>query len=98
MKYSIIGCCIVIKGTCEHDHYFTWESSDKLCSQVCGQIYVDNLEFASALVLSRNNYHKFAIFAKLFCQQIVGQPTFHMYQQNLICPGVDSYYQSEQAR
>ena len=83
VKYNIIGCCIVIRGLCEHGHCFTWESSD-------------NLQFASALVLSGNNYHKFAIFTKFFGQQIIGQTTFHMYQQNLICPGIDSYYQSEQ--
>ena len=61
VKYSIIGCCIVIKGSCEHGDCFTWESSEKICSQVCGRIYVDNLEFASALVLSGNNYRKIAI-------------------------------------
>lgn len=96
VKYIITGCCIVIRGLCEHGHCFTWESSDKLCSQACGQIYTDNLQFASAIVLSGNNYRKIAIFTKIFGQQIIGQTTFHMYQRNLICPGIDRYYQSEQ--
>ena len=96
VTYSIIGCCIMIKGLCEHGHCFTWESSDKLCSQVFGWRYIDNLEFASALMLSGNNYRKIAIFAKFYNQQIIRQTAFYMCQRNLICHGVDSYYKSEQ--
>ena len=49
-----------------------------------GTIYLDNLNFASALVLSGNNYRRVTMF--------------HGYQRNNICPAVDTFYKQEQVR
>ena len=58
IKYHVTGCAISIVGTCSNHHRFTWNSSDKPISQAQGQIYVDNIHFASALILSGNHYKK----------------------------------------
>lgn len=59
VDYRITGCCITVFGICTSGHQFNWNSSDTLTSQAGGMIYLDNLNFASALVLSGNNYRKF---------------------------------------
>ena len=58
IKYHVTGCAISITYTCSNHHQFTWKSLDELISQAQGQIYVDNIHFASALILSGNYYKK----------------------------------------
>ena len=96
VDYKVTGCCITVFGTCTSGHQFNWNSSDILTSQVGGTIYLDNLNFASALVLSGNNYRKFMVFARFYGLQIIGATTFHRYQRNIICPAVDKFYKQEQ--
>ena len=98
IKYHITGCAISIICTCSNHHQFAWKSSDKLISQAQGQIYVDNIHFASALILSGNHYKKIEMFAQLFGLQIIKRSSYHMYQRNLICPAVDTFYRSEQVQ
>ena len=43
-------------GTCANGHPFQWESSDKLGTGDQRKLHIDNLHFASVIVLSRNSY------------------------------------------
>ena len=96
VDYKKTGCCITVFGTCTSGHQFNWNSSDILTSQAGGTIFLDNLNFVSALVLSGNNYQKFMVFARFYGLQIIGVTTFHGYQRNVICPAVDKLYKQEQ--
>ena len=53
-----------------------WKSSDELVSWAHGHIYVDNIHFASCLILSGNHYSKFEMFAKFFGLHIIKQSTY----------------------
>lgn len=96
IKYRVTGCAISIVGTCGNQHRFVWKSSDKITSRAHGQIYVDNIHFASALILSGNQFKKLELFAQFFGLQIIKSSSYHMYQRNLICPAVDNFYRREQ--
>ena len=98
VDYKLTGCCITVFGICTSGHRFNWNSSDTLISQAGGMIYLDNLNFASALVLSGNNYRKIMVFARFYGLHIIEVTTFHGYQHNIICPAVDTFYKQEQVR
>ena len=78
VKYLVTGCTISISGICENQHNFMWKSSDELVSQAHGHILVDNVHFASCLILSGNHYSKLETFAKFFGLQIIKRSTYHI--------------------
>lgn len=97
IDYKPSGCCIIIYGTCGNGHSFQWESSERLGQgQQQKQLHVDNLHFASAIVLSGNNYSKIEQFARFYRLNIISRSVFHGYQRNYICTGVNTYYKREQ--
>lgn len=96
IRYGITCCCLTINAVCNNGHVYRWESSDVLVSQNPNKLYVDNLHFASTLVLSGNNYKKIQLFCNFLGVQIISNTTFHSYQRHYICPGIKSYYEEEQ--
>ena len=94
--YKKCGCCLLINGTCENGHKFTWESSERLLNQSISRLYQDNLSFASALLLSGNNFTKVELLCKFLGVPIISKSTFHSYQRNYICPAINKHYTTEQ--
>ena len=54
----IVGCTLVVNMTCDAGHTFSWASSPSLMNSVNSTIYKANLGFASAMLLSGNNFYK----------------------------------------
>ena len=99
VDYKPSGCYIIIYGTCGNGHTFQWESFERLGEgQHQKQLHVDNLHFASAIVLSGNNYSKIEQLARIFRLNIISHSVFQGYQCNYICTGVKEYYKREQVR
>lgn len=96
IDYAPSGCCISIFGTCANGHPFYWESSDKLGTGDQRKLLIDNLHFASAIVLSGNHYSKMEQFARFFHLNILCSASFYGYQRNFICPGVERFYKHSQ--
>lgn len=90
------GCCLIIHAECENGHSFRWNSSKSFYNQNNQNIYYDNLDFASAVVLSGNNFHKIEQFFCFLNTKIISASTFFAYQRLYICPAVDRFYQVEQ--
>ena len=80
IDYKIHGCTVKLFGICTQGHRFVWESSDVITSKAGGRLYLDNLNFASALILSGNNFCKMMAFASFYGLKIIGVITFHGYQ------------------
>ena len=98
IDYKLYGCSVKVFGVCAKGHHFIWESSDVVTSKAGGRLYVDNLNFASSLVLSGNNFRKIMVFARFYGLHIVRVTTFHGYQRNIICPAIDMFYKQEQVK
>ena len=96
ITYKKCGCCLLINGMCESGHTFTWESSECLLNQSNTRLYQDNLHFASAVLLSGNNFTKMELLCQFFGVPIISKSTFHSYQRNYICPAINKYYTAEQ--
>lgn len=98
IKYEICGCSLKINGRCANAHTFTWCSSDVITNVTGSKLFLDNLHFASAVVLSGNSFSKLELVCRFFNLHVVSSTTFHSYQRLYICPGVDNYYLREQVR
>lgn len=98
IDYKVYGCSVKLFGVCMKGHCFIWESSDVVTSKAGGRLYLDNLNFASSLILSGNNYRKIMVFGRFYGLYIIGVTTFHGYQHNIICHAVDTFYKREQVR
>lgn len=95
ITYTYCGVCMVMKGMCGDGHGFTWTSSDTLTNKAGSNLFKDNLDIASAVVLSGNNYAKMALFFRFLNIHIVSKTTFHLYQRNYICKGINNFYLTE---
>jgi len=98
IDYKIHSCTIKLFGICTQGHRFVWESFDVITSKADGRLYLDNLNFASTLILSGNDFRKMMGFASFYGLKIIGVTTFHGYQRNIICPAVEKYYKQAQVR
>ena len=95
ITYTYCGSCMVMKGMCGDGHAFTWTSSDTLANKAGCNLFTDNLDIASAVLLSGNNFAKISLFFQFLNIPIVLKTTFHSYQRHYICTGIDKFYQTE---
>ena len=77
-------------------HQFKWESSVAQANQKGSKVYADNLDFASAVVLSGNHFSKMRLFFRFYGVTVISLTTFHTYQRLFICPSIDDFYKKEQ--
>lgn len=96
INYVTSGWCIIIHGKCLAGHTFQWESSDVLINERQAKIYMDNLYFSAATVLSGNHFHKIKMLSDIFGLHIPCSSTFHAHQRHYVCPGVNTFYLKEQ--
>jgi len=90
-----IGCCLRIDAQCSNGHRHIWLSSDKIPSEK-GEIYRDNLDFASAVVLSGNHFAKIQQFCQFLNVATLSRTSYYSYQRLYICPAIDQYFAEQQ--
>lgn len=73
-SHTTSGCCATVYGKCLAGHTFQWQSSDIIANQTHATMFVNNLHFSTAIVLSGNNYHKIKILADILG---LSNSTFH---------------------
>ena len=61
-----------------------------------GEIYRDNLDFATAVVLSGNHFTKIQQFCRFFNIGVLSRTSFYAYQRLYICPAIDQYFTEQQ--
>ena len=95
ITYTYCGSCMVMKGMCGDGHGFTWTSSDTLANKAGCNVFTDNLDIASAVQLSGNNFAKILLFFRFLNIPVISETTFHSYQRNYICTRINNFYQTE---
>ena len=88
----VVGCALVMKMTCSAGHVFTWSSSPVIRNANWHVIYKANLMFASALLISGNNYYKIQQFFKFMHMNCISPSTFFTYQRLRICLVISDFY------
>ena len=71
-----VGCALVIKLKCEAGHVFTWASSPIIAKRNGQAIYKINLDFASSLLLSGNNFYKIDRWCSFMGTKCISASTF----------------------
>lgn len=92
VKHKFSGCTLIISGVCQQGHHFQWTSSCTVGKSCGNTVHEDNILFATAIVLSGNNFQKIKNFARILQLHIISSTTFHVYQQLYICPGIEKYF------
>lgn len=97
VSHKFCGCCLIVEGRCSNGHIFNWESSPHaLMNTHKSKSYVDNLDFAAAIILSGNNFAKVKLFCCFLGLPCISKTTFHAYQRLFICPTIEKFYKAEQ--
>ena len=101
--HQFIGCCVAVTGLCGAGHAFAWASSHTetmssvdRTNRAGGRIFSDNLEIASSLVVSGNNFSKIEMFFTFLKMPIFSHTTFYSYQRSFILKGINNFFQAEQ--
>ena len=69
-----------------------WESFDVLIKERQAKIYMDNLCFSAAIVLSGSHFHKIKMLSDIFGLHMPCSSTFHAHQRHYVCPGISTFY------
>ena len=97
VSHKFCGCCLIIEGRRGNGHTMKWESSPSVSKdRLNHKSYTDNVNFASAIVLSGSNFAKIKLFCQFLGISCISKTTFHTYQRLFICPTIDRFYKREQ--
>ena len=89
---KVVGCALEVKSECSNGHKFTWASSPTIRNANHRVIYKSSLVFASALLLSGNNYYKIHHFCKILGVESISPTTYFTYQRLFLCPVISDFY------
>ncbi|XP_052715271.1 uncharacterized protein LOC128188330 [Crassostrea angulata] len=90
---NIIGSALHLKWTCRKGHVIK-----KWCSQpiLNRRMHSGDLMFASAVLLSGNNFQKISLFAKFLNLPAISSTTFHKIQRTYLIPSIDDFWLEKQ--
>lgn len=90
LQYSAkpIGTHVDLEWKCASGHYGKWESSEVLTKNRHSKVFVNDSLIAIAIVLSGNNYAKFALLCKAMNLSIISKSNFCSFQTKCALPVV----------
>ena len=91
----VVGCSLVIKMVCSKGHTFIWASSPVVTNSDKSILYKANLVFASALLLSGNNYYKVLQLCHFMNMKSISPSTYYTYQRLCLSPAIQKFYNKE---
>ena len=98
IQHRFSGACLFIRIVCESSHTTEWASSPGHCNATGSRIPAINLLFASSLLSSGNNMAKIGLMAKFLGMTIISSATFFRYQRLYLCPGIERFWEHDQAK
>lgn len=90
-KEKFIGCTLEVRWQCKAGHCGCWQSSE-----VVNNIYVNNVQAASALLFTGNNFTKVSLFAKCLRLAFFSSSTYYKYQKNYLAKPVHDWWNAMQ--
>ena len=90
-----VGCSLVVKMACSRGHTFSWASSPLVTNSNKSVLYKANLVFASALLLSGNNYYKVLQLCRFMNLKCISPSTYFAYQRLCLTPATEKFYNKE---
>lgn len=74
---TIVGCCLTISAHdhCSNGHLHKWSLSERITNSN-GSVFLDNLDFATALILSGNHFTKIQQYGQFFEMAVLSRSSF----------------------
>ena len=90
---TIVGCCLTISARCSNGYFHKWSSSERITNNN-GNMFLDNLDFVTALVLSGKHFNKIQQFGQFFEMAVLSRSSFYSNQRLYICPAINNFLRS----
>ena len=92
---TIVGCCLTISARCSNGYFRKWSSSERITNNN-GNMFLDNLDFATTLVLSGKHFTKIQQFGQFFEMAVLSRSSFYSNQRLYICPVINNFFEKQQ--
>ena len=86
------GSRVEIIRQCPNNHSQKWVSSEVLGAQNNNEFFVNDYLLAAAIIISGNNYNKFALMCKALGLNIISVNTFTRFQKHCAAPVVNEIW------
>ncbi|XP_065070312.1 uncharacterized protein LOC135695242 [Rhopilema esculentum] len=83
---DVKGCTVKLRWSCKNEHFGMWVSSEIVSKSHYADIYLNDLLVTACVLLSGNNYSKFARFCKFLGLAIPDQSVFYRNQRLFFTP------------
>ena len=90
-----VGCSLVVKVVCNRGDTFSCASSPVVTNSNKSMLYKANLVFASAFLLSRNNYYKVLQLCSFMNMKCISPSTYCAYQRLCLSPAIQKFYNKQ---
>ena len=91
VSHYFVGACLVVKVKCTSLHTTEWMSSPLHNNAKNHAIPAINLLFASAVLVSGNNFEKVNQLINYVGLRAISHSSFYLYQRLYICPAIDCF-------
>ena len=88
VKSKGVGCTMELQWNCGNGHHGKWQSSKKY-----GDMYSNNLQFSSALLLSGNNHAKVDLMGRFIALSCPSKSSFLRVQKFYCMPAMDEWWE-----
>ena len=88
VKSKGAGCTMGLRWNCGNGHKGKWQSSNKY-----GEMYSNNIQFSSALLLSGNNYAKIDLMSRFLGLGCPSKSSFLRVQKFYCIPAIDEWWE-----
>lgn len=87
-----IGSRVEITRKCKYGHSRKWISSEVLGAKHNSDFYLNDYLLAAAIIISGNNYSKFALLCKALGLSIISSNTFTRFQKHCAAPVISDVW------
>ena len=88
VKSKGVGCTMELRWSCGNGHNGKWQSSNKY-----REMYSNNIQFSSALLLSGNNYAKIDLMSRFLGLSCPSKSSFLRVQKFYCIPAIDEWWE-----
>ena len=92
------GCTVKLRWSCKNNHYGMWVSSEVVAKSHHADIYLNDLLVTACILLSGNNYSKFALFCKFLGLAIPDHSVFCRNQRMFFTPVILQMWETMKSR
>lgn len=92
VQHTMSGTVVIIQWNCSNGHADSWTSSEVLTVKSNQKVYVNNVQFCAAILLSGNNFQKFELLAKFLGLSSISESLYYRVQKLYCCSSIQNMW------